>query len=1216
MSAVTVNGDRLQSSKLFLGAVVVLALAVGLWTWRSAPAQAAAGDSPSLEAGFAEEIQPFLEQHCLACHNADTSMSGIRVDVLDGKMEDRRLRLWSAVKRRIDNDTMPPEGLPRPDAEDRKRVGEWIGGALEVARLRPTPKNGLVRRLTVAQYQNSLKELLGIEDDITDVLPPDAISEDGFVNNTATLELSPLLMESYFDIAEEGLSRAIVNPDEKPQIQNFKVTLGDSINPSPLEEKLILGANSMLLDDADYVIDQLKADKTFAFEPFWMKTKYRFIEGYQGNGTVRGWRDFDSIYHAVFAGMRGSRGYPKGEPYEMVPDGILLRPAIPHDEIFGVNGTFGHSANFKISLRELPHHGRFQVRVKAAKYNDGLLLDEGEAPRDAGDSISHKNPTEERSLEVKQAGVYQMDVYETPRGEAPAPDASRLSEALVGAWDLNEQTEGLEGDAKLVASPFGQAVELDGDGDSVVLPGKDEWNVGSGDFTVAAWVKPSKLRGSVVAALGGYSQKPGWRFELSGNKGAFRIGAMTPEKSESGESVVSPARVLVADEWQHIAAVVRRGESGTYLYVNGVPVARGTISADDLGNAEADLHLGRLQYSMHYAGALDEVRLYKRALGDAELQALIEPGREFAKPPAETPQNVTVTLGGRPFSRELKQPAFAVMRLDAGRLNVEATHKGVRDLDRIVLTRLDEAEAAAERFLAFEKRKPRVGVHMGFRRDCGSTFAPVGEPQTVTGEGLQEYVFEGAIANFPEPSVEKNNVNYLAGVREIAVRSEYTDGRDMPRLKIHSVEFEGPYYETWPPKPHQAIFIDSKQKSNTSAYAREIIGSFAERAYRRPVKQVEEDALVDVFEKSLASGETFQRSIKDALLVAMTSPQFLFLVETSETPEPETLDDYELASKLSYFLWNGPPDETTLGLAARGELHERLDEEVARLISDPRFERFTEQFSSQWLNLEKFDVLEPDRKQFEKLTRDTRSHLRQEPVELVKHVIRKNRPVSELIDSKYVMANEAVATYYDLGEKTESGFDFVPIVHGRPELGGLLTQAALMAGLSDGRESNPVKRGAWVARKIVAEPPDPPPPNVPDLEASTEGLSLRRRLEQHRSLPGCMQCHMKIDPWGVALEQFDAGGRLKEEPADAVSTLPGGAEVDGANDLKQHLTTERLDQVAFSVLKHMQVYANGRSLAYNEEHFLKQDAKKLRESGYRMQDLIRYVVNSPVFLEK
>jgi hypothetical protein len=161
-----------------------------------------------------------------------------------------------------------------------------------------------------------------------------------------------------------------------------------------------------------------------------------------------------------------------------------------------------------------------------------------------------------------------------------------------------------------------------------------------------------------------------------------------------------------------------------------------------------------------------------------------------------------------------------------------------------------------------------------------------------------------------------------------------------------------------------------------------------------------------------------------------------------------------------------------------------------------------------------------------------------------------------------------------------------------------------------------VKRGAWLARKIVSEPPDDPPPNVPTLPEDTQKLTLRQRIEKHRSQPGCVQCHMKIDPWGVAFEEFDAGGRLKKEAADARSILPDSTQVNGIQDLKRYLGDDRIDQVAFSVLKHLATYAAGRSLTYYETGQLKKDALQLRSGGYRMKDMVRFVVTHKLFLEK
>lgn len=1153
-------------------------------------------------------------------------MGGVRVDQLDAKFDDRHIPTWEAVRERIDARTMPPKSAkPQPGDAEREQMVKWIDDGLEAARTRRVSRNGLIRRLTVAQYRNTLRELLLLEDDLSDILPPDAVSKDGFLNNHERLELSPLLTETYFEIAEKALDRVIISPKSKPSIQNFKLDFGSGINPKPVSERLILGAGSTLLTPEDFTVTQLTVKKPFPFEPFFMRTKYRFIEGYQGNDTVRGWRDFDSIYHAVFADFRGSNGYPKGKAYGTVPEGLLLRPAIPNDELFGTDGTYGPKANFKIAVRELPDNGRFRVTVTAAKYDDGLLLDKGAGAAEGSGIVVNGG-----SAMIRTPGIYQVDVHPASPAAPPAPDSSKLNEKLAGAFtldgtfDAESGTQRFVGKAKAVDSPFGKAVSLNSDTDAVTISSADARTIGAGDFTVSAWIKP-RGNGSVISAGGHGAQ--GWYIDLE-ERNTIELVSAGVQGAFNGR-VSSQPEAIQRDAWQHLAIVARRGKSETRIYVNGLLVGRGTTGAANLDSI-GDLVLGSAAGAKSFKGEIDEVRIYRRALGEAEVQGLVLPGKSIVQAFRQGQQqprpqgrngaarlpDVTLKIGDRQFTGSLQQPAFLVVRLAAGATPISAVINGVFDAAKIVLTPLPATHEAARHFLAFEQRAPKVGVHLGFRRDCGSSLVAVGEPQPVAGTKLARYTFEGAMRNFPNAEVEKDNVNYLAGVREIGVRSEYTDGRDMPRLLIRSVEFEGPLHETWPPPSYKNIFIDSAQKNDRHAYGRQILRNFARRAYRRPITTAEEEALVAVYRSSVAAERSFEESVKDALLVVLTSPQFLFLIENSTTPEPEPLENYELASKLSYFLWNSPPDARTLQLAAAGTLRKQLDAETERMIADPKFSRFINEFAAQWLSLDKFQVLEPDRTRFPKLTRETRTQLRQEPIEFLRYLIRENLPAKNLVQSDFILVNETVAGYYDLGDKTESGFRFVAIKPDRPELGGVLTQAAIMAGLSDGRESNPVKRGAWLARKIVAEPPADPPPNVPALKEATKDLTLRQRLEQHRDVAACRNCHAKIDPWGVALEEFNAGGRLKTQPADARSTLPDHTEVSGANDLKRYLANDRIDQVAFSFLKHLAIYASGRSLTYSERNQLKQDGLKLKADGYKMKDMIRYVVNSPMFLEK
>ena len=767
-------------------------------------------DERSLGRSFDLQVKPFLKQYCERCHNEEKRTSGIRVDHLDRSLEDRQLKLWDGIRKQLASEAMPPEDEPQPSAADRKRVSEWITQALELARSRPTPKNGGARRLTVAQYRNTLRELLLLEDDLTEVLPPDAVSRDGFVNNQETLALSPLLIEAYFEIAEQALDRCIVDPKSRPRVQYFRVDLGAGINPQPCPDKLILGANSLLLDNRDFVVTQPRLSKPFDFEPIAMRTKYRFIEGYAGNDTVRGWREYDSIYHAVFACMRGTPGYPKGLPYSTVPQGLLLRPAITNDEVFQGEGTYGPRANFKISLRELP--------------------DRRPVPR-------HRDRGEVRRRAPARSG----------RGGTIAGERQARSSAAIRPRRRPSRSS-----------------------------------------------SPASIRSICI-----------------------------PRASQAAGRDADPGRAAV------------RGEVATA----GVP-------------------------------------------------------------------------GGPARRRRAPGPKH------------ECT--GPARLDRIVLTPLAAGRSLARRFAAFEQRSPRLGVHLGLRRDCGSTLSQVGAAQTVSNETLSRFVFEGAIRNFPSPDVEKDNVNYLAGVREIGVRSEYTDGRDMPRLLIRSVEFEGPFYDAWPPaiaSQHLHRFGSEGRPAGLRAPDHpRLRHPRVPPPDHRPGRVLSGGRLRKVVQgRGEISGQREGRAAGRADVAPVPVPDR----EQHARPHAEPLDDYELASKLSYFLWNGPPDRETLKLAAAGSLHERLDAEVERMIDDPRFARFAGEFASQWLALDKFQVLEPDRSRFPRLTRDTRTQLRQEPVQFVQYLIRNNLPARNLIESDFIVANEVVASYYDLADRTESGFQFV-----------------------------------------------------------------------------------------------------------------------------------------------------------------------------------------------
>ena len=294
-----------------------------------------------------------------------------------------------------------------------------------------------------------------------------------------------------------------------------------------------------------------------------------------------------------------------------------------------------------------------------------------------------------------------------------------------------------------------------------------------------------------------------------------------------------------------------------------------------MGYSEVHTLDQRIQDAQLFKGQIDEVRIYRRALEPSELQALLEPGRQFTKPPPRRgPQQLELTLDDRVFSSKLKkgESAFLAVRIPAGEHRIKVNGgKGTEQIDRLVLTRLPEDNRLAQEFSRFENRNPNLGVYMGLRRDCGHTCLQIQGPLPVANNDLQSYVFEGSINNYPRPFVEKGNDNYLAGVREITVRNEYTDGRDMPRLLLASVEFEGPLYESWPPASHQAIFIPSENRANLDLYASEIIKSFAGRAFRRPITSDELRRLKKTWKTFYKANHDFQHSIRETLVVILTS---------------------------------------------------------------------------------------------------------------------------------------------------------------------------------------------------------------------------------------------------------------------------------------------------------------------------------------------------------
>ncbi|MEO1998149.1 MAG: DUF1592 domain-containing protein, partial [Planctomycetaceae bacterium] len=390
-------------------------------------------------------------------------------------------------------------------------------------------------------------------------------------------------------------------------------------------------------------------------------------------------------------------------------------------------------------------------------------------------------------------------------------------------------------------------------------------------------------------------------------------------------------------------------------------------------------------------------------------------------------------------------------------------------------------------------------------------------------------------------------------------------------IQIDYVEITAPVHEQWPPDSHRRIFMGSANKSDESARARDVLTRFMPRAWRRSVTPAEVDQKLALFTKIRPACDGFQAAMIEVLATVLSSPKFLYLVqaETPKRSENDTrvarLSDSELASRLSMFLWCSTPDETLRDLASKGRLNNRdvLVKQVKNMLDDARSRRFSRHFARQWLGLQLLDFLKVDQKTYREFDPALKEAMQMEPIAFFHEVLQADRSVLDFLHADYTMANERLAKHYGLSGVHGNDFRRVKL-ESQHRRGGLLTQAGLLAMNSDGKDSHPLKRGIWMLERLLNDPPPPPPPAVPEIDLADPEiakLTLKQRIEQHRNHAACMSCHAKIDPWGIAFENFDAVGswrtQIQGKPVDASSQLFNGQKLDGMDGLKRFLLENR-----------------------------------------------------------
>jgi hypothetical protein len=426
----------------------------------------------------------------------------------------------------------------------------------------------------------------------------------------------------------------------------------------------------------------------------------------------------------------------------------------------------------------------------------------------------------------------------------------------------------------------------------------------------------------------------------------------------------------------------------------------------------------------------------------------------------------------------------------------------------------------------------------------------------------------------------------------------------------------GPYQQARGPSQEsiKKIFGDNPVKGEPdTATVRKIVADLARRAYRRPVSDKEVDELVNLIARVQKDGDSFEEGLCLAIQRMLISPHFLFRIEKAHQ-----LTQHELATRLSYFLWSSMPDKELFRCADEGKLRqpEVLEAQVRRMLKDAKAPALVENFGGHWLRTRALESHVPDRTKFLEFTDYTRMSMKRETELFFQYILREDRPVLDFLDADYTFLNQRLAEFY--GIPGVKGHEFRKVDLAGSKRGGVWRQASVLTVSSYGNRTSPVLRGKWILENLLNAPPPPPPPDVPVLDEKEVGksVSLRDQLEKHRNNATCAACHARMDPLGLALENFDAVGRWRDRdgklPIDASATLADGRPVNGPEGLASILVADT-EAFAKCLAEKMLTYALGRGLDRSDRKIVKSLVQRMAREDYRFCSLVLGIVQSEPF---
>jgi mono/diheme cytochrome c family protein len=478
------------------------------------------------------------------------------------------------------------------------------------------------------------------------------------------------------------------------------------------------------------------------------------------------------------------------------------------------------------------------------------------------------------------------------------------------------------------------------------------------------------------------------------------------------------------------------------------------------------------------------------------------------------------------------------------------------------------------------------------------------------------------------PSVETVQRLYRQSFDKPLVYRGVDRGMQITVPHVSKVTISGPFASAGvsDTPSRRAIFVcRAATPADEPGCAKRILASLARRAYRRPVSNEDVEPLLNFYNLARSEGGAFDAGIEDGLRALLTSPEFWFRIEHDPPNVPANavyrLNSLEIASRLSFFLWSSIPDEELLGLAAANKLTDLtvLDQQVRRMLADPRAKAFSTNFGEQWLNLRRISVVAPNESDFPNFEETLRDAFEQETRMFLDSVMREDHSALDLLNADYTFVNARLAKHYGIPNVAGARFRRVTLPADNPRR-GLLGQGSILLVTSHPTRTSPVKRGKFVLEEILGSPPPPPPPNVPELkEAQSQGqvMTMRERMAEHRANPYCAGCHAMIDPVGFALENFDPVGRFRtvdetHKPIDASGSLPDGTKFSDLAGFRAALTGHP-DRFLLTLTEKLMTFALGRGVDATDMPAVRKIVRDAAKSDYRFSSLVLGVVNSVPF---